>query len=290
LRRTTVNISVAALFPPMVVFGAEIDGQWSGQRGTFTANCGVGCTAVESVSIRSIATVRARIGLAFDWMMPYVTARGAFVSALDNLTMTVGGVTANFLPISNTTLGWTAGAGIEVALWSNWSARLEYLYIAAKDLAATGPIPGTLGLGTAAEAAGYKDNIVRAGLNYRFGPSGGPGMFAVAPWLPRADYYARNEDVLRSVEISTDKAKSAKRAPAEPVVARSVGAGPIVADADPKQIASISNEPRPMKWGEEVENFDSAPSPPITSSKNRREKPEDEGQRLKRIMAICDGC
>src|SRR5947207_14990768 len=43
----------------MVVFGAEIDGQWSGQRGTFTVNCGVGCTAVESVRIRSIATVRA---------------------------------------------------------------------------------------------------------------------------------------------------------------------------------------------------------------------------------------
>jgi outer membrane immunogenic protein len=274
----------------MVVFGAEIDGQWSGQRGTFTANCGVGCTAAESVRIRSIVTARGRIGVALDWLMPYVTAGGAFINARDDLTMTVGGVTANFLPLSGTRVGWVAGAGVEVALAGNWSAKLEYLHLSANNVSGTTSIPGVLGDGGASEGADYRDNLVRAGLNYRFGPSGGPGMFAAAPWLPRADYYARNEDVLRSVEISTDKARIVKRAPAEPVVARSVGAGPIVADADPKRLPSISDEPRPMKWGEEVENFDSAPPQPVTSSKNRREKPEDEGQRLKRIMAICDGC
>src|SRR5258708_5323888 len=36
----------------MVVFGAELDGQWSGQRSTFTANCGAGCSATESVKLR----------------------------------------------------------------------------------------------------------------------------------------------------------------------------------------------------------------------------------------------
>ena len=61
----------------MFVFGAEIDGQWSGQENTFSAACGPGCTATESIKIRSLATGRGRFGLAFDWFMPYVTGGAA---------------------------------------------------------------------------------------------------------------------------------------------------------------------------------------------------------------------
>src|SRR5262249_57837583 len=82
-------------------------------------------------SIRSLTTGRARFGLAFDWLMPYVTAGGALVTARDDLTVTVGGLTGSFPPLSGTTLGWTAGTGVDVALSSNWSARLEYLHIRA---------------------------------------------------------------------------------------------------------------------------------------------------------------
>jgi len=32
----------------MFVFGAEIDGQWSGQESTFTVGCGAGCTATQT--------------------------------------------------------------------------------------------------------------------------------------------------------------------------------------------------------------------------------------------------
>ena len=45
--------------------------------------------------------------------------------------MTVAGATASFRPLSHSTLGWTAGAGVEVTLWSNWSAKFEYLYVSA---------------------------------------------------------------------------------------------------------------------------------------------------------------
>jgi outer membrane immunogenic protein len=268
----------------MVVFGAEVDGQWSGQRSTFTANCGAGCTAIESVRLRSIATVRARVGLAFDWLMPYVTAGGAFVNALDSLTMTVGGVTANFLPLSNTTLGWTAGAGIEVALWGNWSAKLEYLHISANNVTSTTSIPGVLGLGGASEGADYRDNIVRAGLNYRFGPSGGPGILAAAS-APRAGY-AGSGDFLRNVKIATERATNSVKHALGP---------PAVVEDDAKQIAAASgsNRQQPLKWGEEVEDFELAsaePSPPKPSSRKRRENQEDESQRMNRIMAICEGC
>src|SRR5215510_15077422 len=129
----------------MVVFGAELDAQWSGQQRTASVICTTGCTASEAVKIRSLTTGRARVGLAFDWLMPYVTVGGALVNARDDLTVAVGGVSALFPPLSNTTLGWTAGAGVDVALSSNWSARLEYLHIRANGITSSVLIPGVLG-------------------------------------------------------------------------------------------------------------------------------------------------
>ena len=158
----------------MFVFGAEVDGQWSGQESTFTVSCGAGCTATQNVKLRSLVTGRGRLGLAFDWIMPYVTGGAALVNGLDNLTVTVGGVTANFAPLSGSTLGWTAGAGVEVALWTNWSAKFEYLYVSANGANVTAPIPNALGAGFATTPMEYRDNIVRVGLNYRFRPSRRP--------------------------------------------------------------------------------------------------------------------
>ena len=83
----------------MFVFGGEIDGQWSGQENTFTAACGAGCTATETIKIRSLPTGRGRFGLAFDWFMPYVTGGAALVNGLNNLTMTVAGTSANFAAV-----------------------------------------------------------------------------------------------------------------------------------------------------------------------------------------------
>jgi outer membrane immunogenic protein len=94
------------------------------------------------------ATARGRIGYA-GWgnLMPYITGGAAFA----NLKATAAGVSDNA-----TRVGWTAGAGLEYAMWSNWSVKVEYLYA---DL-------GTYSLnGTDVD---YTTNIVRAGLNYRF--------------------------------------------------------------------------------------------------------------------------
>jgi len=306
----------------MVVFGAEFDAQWSGQQSTAAVVCLPACTAAEAVKIRSLTTGRARIGLAFDWLMPYVTAGGALVNAQDNLTVTVGGVTGNFQSLSNTTLGWTAGAGVDIALSSNWSARVEYLHIRANDLNSTAPIPGFLGAGAAAESAAFRDNIIRVGLNYRFGPRGGPGVLESAP-SPYA--YALNYDFLPSAVVFADKAKPANHpqaAPA-PVVAASSATAPtatapaataptvtapvVTADAAPETSSitlppsSIALPQRPAKSA--FKNFDEigaledtetiatqAEPPKSSSSKKRREKEENESQRLKRIMAICAGC
>jgi outer membrane immunogenic protein len=299
----------------MVVFGAEFDAQWSGQQSTAAVVCLPACTAAEAVKIRSLTTGRARIGLAFDWLMPYVTAGGALVNAEDNLTVTVGGVTGNFQSLSNTTLGWTAGAGVDIALSSNWSARFEYLHIRANDLNSSAPIPGILGAGAAAESAAFRDNIIRVALNYRFGPRGGPGVLESAP-SPYA--YALNYDFLPSAVVFADKAKPANHPPAAPapVVAASSATAPtatapaatahiitapvVTADAAPES-SSITLPQRPAKSA--FKNFDEIGAledsetigtqielPKASSSKKRREKEEDESQRLKRIMSICAGC
>jgi outer membrane immunogenic protein len=300
----------------MFVFGAEMDGQWSGQENTFSVACGAGCTATESIKIRSLATGRGRVGLAFDWFMPYVTGGAALVNGLNNLTMTVAGTTASFAPLSHSTLGWTAGAGVEVALWSNWSAKLEYLYISANGATKVAPIPNALGLGFASTPGDYRDNIVRVGFNYRFGPRGGPGVLE-SPISAR-DAYAWNGDFLPSLQYATDRAnfqvaaanratKSPDHTPAKPVVTQDVAihAAPAASEAapvgrqavprpaSPRQVASAANEPQFLMADDEVIYTDAIVTetkPARQVAKKRPEKEEDESARMKRIMAICSGC
>jgi outer membrane immunogenic protein len=301
----------------MFVFGGEIDGQWSGQENTFSVACGPGCTATESIKIRSLATGRGRFGLAFDWFMPYVTAGAAMVNGLNNLTMTVGGTTASFAPLSHTTLGWTAGAGVEVALWSNWSAKLEYLYVSANGATKFAPIPNAFGLGFASTPGDYRDNIVRVGFNYRFGPRGGPGVLE-SP-LPARDAFAWNGDFLPNLQFATDRAnvqvaaasraRSPDHAQAKPVVSQDLAvqtarAASEVAVRDarqasprqgptPRQVASATNEPQFLMADDDViytDDFVTETKPARQVAKKRPGKEEDESARMKRIMSICSGC
>jgi outer membrane immunogenic protein len=295
----------------MFVFGAEIDGQWSGQQNTFTVACGPGCTATESIKIRSVATGRGRFGLAFNWIMPYVTGGAALVNGLNNLTTTVGGTTASFMPLSGSTLGWVAGAGVEVALASNWSAKFEYLYVRANGATTFAPIPNALGLGIASTPAEYRDNIVRVGFNYRFGPRGGPGLLE-SP-LPARDTFTFNSDFLPNLQFATDRANiqvaesNRARGPdhprPKPVITQDVARQPAAEVSEvaarvqrqappPRQIASATNEPHFLMADEE--NYNDAVSveakPVGRVAKKRPEREEDESARMKRIMSICSGC
>jgi hypothetical protein len=62
------------------------------------------------------------------------------------------------------------GGGWCTAFYDNWSIKLEYLYIATKNLTGGSALP--LGLGTVTESANVRDNIIRVGINYRFDPTG----------------------------------------------------------------------------------------------------------------------
>lgn len=293
------------------VFGAEADGQWSGQQATTTVFCTPNCAGTSTVKIKSLATGRGRVGMAFDWLLPYVTAGAALVNVDDKLTLTTGGVTGVFQALSTTSLGWTAGAGVDVALSSNWSARFEYLHIEANGLKPTVDIPGILGSGFASESASYRDDILRFAVNYRFGPRGGPGVLE-APLSPNA--FAINYDFLPNVVRVVEQAGAVRVAePARPAKTqqataasapvRTVDAAPAApapapirtADAAP-ETASIAIAPNPAqpayKNFNEIGALDDGNTivlPKLSSSKPRARE-EDESKRLKRIMAICSGC
>ena len=66
---------------------------------------------------------------------------------------------------SKTKVGWTVGAGVEYAMWSNWSVKLEYLYV---DLGKFDCGVSCTGVAGSSDNVSFNANVVRAGLNYRF--------------------------------------------------------------------------------------------------------------------------
>lgn len=149
------------------VVGLEGDLQWSGERSTITAVCGTGCTITGLDQIDAFATLRARAGIAFDSVLVYGTAGGAWMNGSANVNASAAGGSVG-VNLSGSNMGWTAGGGIEVALMSNWTAKLEYLYIDTGSLSSTAIVPATLGGGTITGTAALRDSILRIGFNYRF--------------------------------------------------------------------------------------------------------------------------
>ncbi len=118
-------------------------------------------------------TVRGRLGFALDNILIYGTGGLAYRSGsyswtyADTLANAVGGASVG------SKLGWTAGAGVEYAFSPNWSAKLEYLHADFGTLQTTGLMVSTTG-GTNIVSTSSKSKIdlVRVGLNYRFGFGG----------------------------------------------------------------------------------------------------------------------
>jgi outer membrane immunogenic protein len=134
-----------------IVYGIEGDFDWSNVKDS--VSCGVGTTC--ETSSNWLATIRGRVGYAFDRWLPYITAGGAYGNV--KATTTTGAVSTS---ASSGQFGWTAGAGLEYAFMGNWTAKLEYLYV---DLGSF-----NAAVAPAVNNVSFKENIVRAGLNYKF--------------------------------------------------------------------------------------------------------------------------
>jgi outer membrane immunogenic protein len=143
------------------VVGLEGDMEWTNQwTGAFSA-CGVGCSLNDRVRVPWVATLRARAGTAFDRLFVYGTGGLATVGTSDNLNAGGYGTMPNVTNFSTGNLDWTIGAGMEMALDKNVSAKLEYLYMPGSSSPSE---PGSL-----FDSSGdpVKNNIVRGGINYR---------------------------------------------------------------------------------------------------------------------------
>lgn len=113
-----------------LVFGAEIAASRARIEGTNTCfgnfpnasiagfNCGS--------KIDAIGSMTGRGGYAFNRALIYAKGGLAWDRQQDQFNTT--GVGGSILTNSSTNWGWTAGAGIEYALMSNWSVALEYRY------------------------------------------------------------------------------------------------------------------------------------------------------------------
>jgi outer membrane immunogenic protein len=121
------------------VFGAEADLQFSGADDMFAA---------WKFSNPWFGTLRGRAGYAMNNVMLYAT----FGLAYGGGSIQIAGLTE-----SNTHVGWAAGAGMEVGLTPNWSAKAEYLFVDLSDQRYV------LFANT-----GFESSILRLGVNYRF--------------------------------------------------------------------------------------------------------------------------
>jgi outer membrane immunogenic protein len=141
---------------------------------------GSGFTYVASASVDWFATARVRGGYASDKMLVYATGGLALASVAYDATFKTGNTSVH-LSDSETHVGLALGAGLELALRSNWSLKIEYQYLNLGGLGGSGSYSWTnkrvvdcrdiITVGTNTVTGGIDTDIhtVRIGLNYAFG-------------------------------------------------------------------------------------------------------------------------
>jgi outer membrane immunogenic protein len=142
------------------VYGVEGDYSWADISGS-SNTCGAATPIPHpcGTDLQSLGTLRARIGYALgvtgNWL-PYVTGGLAVgeVHAWDALFPSSG---------SDFRAGWTVGGGVETAIMRNWTFKVEYLYVDLGSRETFNVVPGV------PETVKFTTNILRAGINYKFG-------------------------------------------------------------------------------------------------------------------------
>ena len=180
------------------LYGLEADVQATGQQGDgrsqFTAFIGSTtngipntATVTQTTNYRLpwFTTLRGRLGFTSERRLVYATA-GLAIAEIKSSLSAVATFSDPFAPETlsqpstarDVQAGWVLGAGIETALNDAWSFKLEYLHMdfggGVDHAFATAPIlTGSANVTTAGNVqARLTDDIVRVGINYRFG--GGP--------------------------------------------------------------------------------------------------------------------
>jgi high affinity Mn2+ porin len=116
-----------------------------------------------NTSFDYVGTVRGRIGYAFGTWMPYVT--GGLAWGHPHVLINDPPNTSNVISsVGHYRAGWTAGLGVEFAVSGNWSAKLEYDYVALSR-----QLYDLTGFGLSNTVVDPRINLAKFGLNYHFG-------------------------------------------------------------------------------------------------------------------------
>lgn len=144
-----------------IVYGLEADMAKASLRGRQSVDGQLNAapaTARLEAKTEMVATLRGRIGYAFDRLLIYGTAGAAAAAQRSSFTVTSvdGGVTKTASGSSSGVyVGWALGLGADYAITRNVSGRLEYLYLNIAD-----------GLRGRTDPTGV--HMIRTGVNYRF--------------------------------------------------------------------------------------------------------------------------
>ena len=159
----------------LAVFGVEGDLEIAGIEGSERrtgSSLFAGFATSSDMKADFQGSLRARLGFAMlDRMMLYGTAGLAFANIQNTYSLTFppgnvfgaapGTATAKF---DEWRWGWTVGAGVEYAVMSNWTARLEYRYTSFNAYENALPV---LGAGSSSEQD-PSFHTIRIGASYRF--------------------------------------------------------------------------------------------------------------------------
>ena len=142
-----------------VVWGIEGDLAWSDiDPRTSIATC-LSC----GTKLDWLGTLRARLGFTITpQSLLYVTG-GLAVGSFEHTAPVILPTFSNW----TTEIGWTVGGGLEAMFAQNWSAKIEYLYVAFGSQVAC-PAASLCGAGTVINADYFRTHVVRGGLNYKF--------------------------------------------------------------------------------------------------------------------------
>jgi outer membrane immunogenic protein len=159
------------------VYGLEGDAEWVNHTASDAINTNVPgffpAYGLVTQKLESIATIRARVGYAFDQLLLYGTGGIALGNTNDYYRLATPNTNQLFANTYSTTRnGWAAGAGAEYAFGYNWSVKLEGLWYhldgnafqAGEVNTLTKTPPGAVNIITSNPDTGW---TLKVGLNYK---------------------------------------------------------------------------------------------------------------------------
>lgn len=153
------DIKVSDLLSPVPITGTQyVTTGWESRKWFGTVRARVGLLATPQVLLYATG------GLAYGDTELSLTTQ-PFASPGVNCALGAACVSGTS---SGTSIGWTAGVGLEWMFARNWSVKAEYLFIDLGAISATGATVNAVPPGSYTASTDFREHIARVGVNYKF--------------------------------------------------------------------------------------------------------------------------